>query len=86
MAYQNHYPLNHISQGKTVTVKITGHSCDVVLVDSFNFSKLKKGMSYQYLGGHYHSSPVLLTVPSSGIWHVVISSNGTFSSNVSVSS
>jgi curved DNA-binding protein CbpA len=47
-------------------------SASLLLLDDFNFACYRTDSSFQYLGGLARSSPVILTVPFSGRWHLVI--------------
>jgi hypothetical protein len=49
---------------------------NVMLLDPANFSNYKDGLSYRYHGGHVETSPVRLTTPRSGAWHVVVNLGG----------
>jgi hypothetical protein len=66
------FPLNYQSAGVTVEVTISGVESDVLLMDSSNLSSFERGGRVNYYGGHYKSSPVRLTVPTSGTWTVVV--------------
>lgn len=67
-----HYPLNYQQGGKTIKATISGTACNVILLDSNNFTKYKSGKKFTYYGGHFNYSPVLIPIPHSGIWHVVV--------------
>ena len=49
---------------------------NVMLLDPANFSSYKDGLSYRYHGGHAEKSPVQLSPPRSGTWHVVVNLGG----------
>jgi Domain of unknown function (DUF1883) len=49
---------------------------NVMLLDPANFSNYKDGLSYHYHGGYAETSPVRLTTPRSGAWHVVVNLGG----------
>ena len=81
------YDLGYRKAGETVKVTLSGNSANVQLMDSSNFSSYKAGRRYSYTGGHAKKSPVLLQIPRSGNWHVVIDMGGyrgTVRSSVSV--
>jgi hypothetical protein len=44
----------------------------VLLLESSQFSRYKKGHTYQYRGGEAEQSPVTFTVPFEATWHAVI--------------
>jgi len=49
---------------------------NVRLMDTNNFNNYKNGMKHFYTGGLVRESPIRLTVPSFGHWHVAIDING----------
>lgn len=54
---------------------------NVRLMDSLNFNNYKNGMKHIYTGGLARQSPIRLTVPTVGHWHVAIDINGIEGSN-----
>lgn len=70
------YDLGYQKRGETVKVTLTGNAANVQLMDSSNLSNYKAGRRYRYTGGHAKRSPVLLQIPSTGNWHVVIDTGG----------
>ncbi|HKL40637.1 MAG TPA: DUF1883 domain-containing protein [Cryomorphaceae bacterium] len=44
----------------------------VLLLESSQFSRYKKGQTYQYRGGKAERSPVSFVVPFDATWHAVI--------------
>lgn len=67
-----HFPLNNQDKGKTIKATIQGTECNVLLMDTNNYNNYKMGRKFNYYGGHYKQSPVLIPIPHSAIWHVVI--------------
>lgn len=56
---------------------ITLHGqANVLLLDDINYSAYGAGRSYQYCGGWATHSPVKLSPPHHGHWHVVIDLGG----------
>ncbi len=49
---------------------------NVLLLDPANFSDYESGLSYRYHGGHAETSPVRLSPPRPGTWHVVVDLGG----------
>lgn len=49
---------------------------NVLLLDDSNFSNYRAGSSYRYSGGLAKQSPVVLRVPHSGRWHLVVDLGG----------
>lgn len=51
-------------------------AANVQLLDPANYEKYKQGQKFRYSGGYATVTPVRLTVPESGRWHVVIDLGG----------
>lgn len=49
---------------------------NVLLMDPSNFSSYRQRRSHRYFGGQALRSPVRLTPPHTGSWHVVIDLGG----------
>jgi len=49
---------------------------NVRLLDSTNFINYKNGQQHHYIGGLAKQSPVRLSPPNSGFWHLVIDLGG----------
>ncbi len=82
-----HYDLGYRKAGETVEIILSGTAVNVQLMDSSNFQNYRAGRQYRYQGGHAKRSPVHLTIPHSGHWHVGIDLGGyagTVSSSVNV--
>ena len=62
--------------GDVVRVDLEGNAANVLLLDSANYNAYQRGGRYTYRGGYATRSPVLLTVPHAGRWHVVIDLGG----------
>jgi hypothetical protein len=52
------------------------HPANVCLLDDANFEKYQRRAEHKYQGGHATKSPVRLTPPTGGRWHVVIDLGG----------
>lgn len=72
----NHYQLGHLERGSVVEVTLRGSAANVRLMDSSNLSSYKSGRNHRYYGGLATRSPVRLTVPRSGTWHVTVDMQG----------
>lgn len=70
-----HYDL-HANADNQVEIVLRGNAVNVMLLDDNNFSNYKMGHQFRYYGGHYTMSPVLITVPYSGHWNLVIDFGG----------
>jgi hypothetical protein len=51
-------------------------AANVQLLDPANYENDTNGRGYRYHGGYATTSPVRLTVPRAGKWHVVIDLGG----------
>ncbi len=49
---------------------------NVRVMDSSNYNSFRRGGRHSYIGGLAESSPVTLSVPHSGHWHVVVDMGG----------
>ena len=49
---------------------------NVMLLDPLNFSNYEQGTSYRYHGGHAEKTPVRLSPPRDGRWHLVVNLGG----------
>ena len=61
--------------GDVVEVKLSAVA-NVRLMDSLNLENYKNGSKHIYTGGVVRQSPVRLTIPSLGHWHLAIDTNG----------
>lgn len=59
------------SAGDIVEVTLD-RQANVRVLDSINFSRYQSGQQFQQYGGLAVKSPVLIPVPHSGRWHVVV--------------
>ncbi len=64
-----------LQSGDVVEVSLDSRA-NVMLLDSHNFSNYERGDSYRYFGGDAEKSPVRLSPPHSGKWHVVVNLGG----------
>jgi len=63
--------------GPEDTVVVTlSHQARVLLLDSTNYSHYRCGRSFRYRGGWSSRTPVRLTPPCRGNWHVVVDLEG----------
>lgn len=62
--------------GTEITVRLEGSAANVVLLDPYNYSCYRAGLSFRYAGGVFHRSPARLTVPRDGRWHLVVDCGG----------
>jgi Domain of unknown function (DUF1883)/TIR domain len=71
-----HHDLGYRTGGEVVEVKLSGNAANVRLLDSSNLSSYKSGRQHRYFGGRAKKSPVRLTIPHSGNWHVAVDMQG----------
>jgi hypothetical protein len=69
-----HSDLN-LEAGDTVVVTLDGQA-NVLLMDGSNYEAYRAGRSYRYHGGLAEKTPVRLTAPTSGHWHLVVDLGG----------
>ena len=66
------HDLGYVTKGSTVEVTLEGNAANVRLLDNINLAKYRQGLSYSYTGGLCKQSPVYLTIPQTGTWHIVV--------------
>jgi hypothetical protein len=71
-----HYDLGNLSGGEIVEVTLSGNAANVRLMDSTNFQSFRSNRRHTFYGGNAKRSPVRLSVPRSGHWHIVIDLGG----------
>jgi hypothetical protein len=64
-----------LADGDVVEVTLD-HAANVQLLDTANFEQYRQGKPYRYHGGYAKESPVRLTAPAPGRWHLVIDLGG----------
>jgi len=70
-------PYAESSGSLSVEVSLNNAS-DVFLVDSSNYQKYKNGQKYEYFGGNYTKTPVIITVSGSGRWYLIVRGSGQY--------
>ena len=69
-----HYEFNLASHD---VVEVTlDRGANVRLLDDTNFTLYRNGKQHRYYGGHATDSPVRLSAPHAGHWHVVVDLGG----------
>jgi hypothetical protein len=63
-------------QGGEVVEVTLNVVANVRLMDTNNFNNYKNGMKHIYTGGVVRQSPVHLTIPNLGHWHVAVDTTG----------
>ncbi len=65
-----------VSTNSDDVIEVTLDSqANVLLLDSWNYSRYREGESFEYRGGWAKQSPVRFS-PGSGNWHVVVDLGG----------
>lgn len=62
-------------RGEVVEIKLSAVA-NVRLMDSLNLANYKNAVKHIYTGGLVRQSPIRLTIPTLGHWHVAIDTNG----------
>jgi hypothetical protein len=70
-----HQDLGSLHAGDTVQVDLA-YAANVRLLDEVNYRAFNSGRAHRALGGYATRSPVLLTAPTAGRWHVVVDLGG----------
>lgn len=71
-----HYDLGNKQRGQIVEITLSGNAANVRLMDSSNFQSYRNGRQHRFYGGLARQSPVRLSIPNSGHWHVAIDMQG----------
>jgi hypothetical protein len=66
------FDLGQLEGGETVRVALTGVESDVMLMTSHDLASFRAGRQFSYVGGHFQSSPALLSPPHADHWHAVV--------------
>ncbi|CAN7527604.1 DUF1883 domain-containing protein [Pararhizobium sp. LjRoot238] len=70
-----HYDLKQQRGGVTIEITLSAVA-NVRLMTENNFALYKQAMKHQFVGGVARKSPIRLTIPQSGHWHVVVDMEG----------
>ena len=65
----------HIGPESCFLVRLSGQA-NVMLLDDCNFGKYRTGQRFNYRGGLAKRSPVRMTPPHHGNWHIVVDRGG----------
>jgi hypothetical protein len=71
-----HYDLGRKEKGQIVEITLTGSAANVRLMDSSNFQNYRNGRQHRYFGGLAKQSPIRLSIPNTGNWHVTVDMQG----------
>ncbi len=70
-----HTDLGYRQRGDIVEITLTS-GANVRLMDSSNLASYKNGRSHRFYGGLAKQSPIRLTIPNAGHWHVAVDMQG----------
>ncbi len=75
--------MNHLHQefnaGPSEVIEVTlDHPANVLLLDPTNYNEYRNGRTYRYFGGYAKASPVRISPPRAGNWHLVVDLGGGF--------
>lgn len=82
----SHYDLKEQRAGTVIEIALTAIA-NVRLMNGSNFERFTETLKHQFLGGVAKKSPIRLTIPESGHWHLVVDMeghNGQAESNVKI--
>lgn len=65
----------NLTKSDLVEVTLDGQA-NVLLMDPSNYKSYREGKTYRYFGGLAKVSPVRLSPPHAGHWHVVVDLGG----------
>ncbi|AVA21269.1 DUF1883 domain-containing protein [Rhizobium sp. LEGMi198b] len=71
----SHYDLNEQRAGTVIEITLSAIA-NVRLMNSSNFERFTETLKHQFLGGVAKKSPIRLSIPESGHWHLVVDMEG----------
>ena len=71
----SHYDLQELRAGTIIEVTLSAVN-NVRLMTPANFQRFKETLDFKYLGGVAKKSPIKLTIPESGHWHLIVDMEG----------
>ncbi|WP_433382678.1 DUF1883 domain-containing protein [Streptosporangium sp. CA-115845] len=71
-----YWDLGSRAGGACFEVELRGSAARVCLMDIDDYQAYLDGDAYDYYGGFYDVSPVVLVVPYDDRWYLVVDSNG----------
>ncbi len=71
----SHYDLKEQRAGTVIEITLSAVA-NVRLMNSSNFQRFTETLKHQFLGGVAKKSPIRLTIPESGHWHLVVDMEG----------
>ncbi|AYG58904.1 DUF1883 domain-containing protein [Rhizobium jaguaris] len=71
----SHYDLNEQRAGTVIEITLSAIA-NVRLMNSSNFERFTETLKHQFVGGVAKKSPIRLSIPESGHWHLVVDMEG----------
>ncbi|MFA7416187.1 MAG: DUF1883 domain-containing protein [Rhizobium sp.] len=70
-----HYDLKAQRAGAVIEVTLSAVN-NVRLMTASNFQRFRETLDFKYLGGVAKKSPIRLTIPEGGHWHLIVDMEG----------
>ena len=70
-----HYDLKDQRAGAVIEVTLSAVN-NVRLMSAVNFQRFRETLDFKFVGGVAKKSPIKLTIPESGHWHLVVDMEG----------
>ncbi|MGO4436928.1 DUF1883 domain-containing protein [Rhizobium sp. RAF56] len=70
-----HYDLGEQRAGSTIEITLSAVA-NVRLLTASNFERFTETLKHQFIGGTAKKSPIRLTIPENGHWHLVVDMEG----------
>ncbi|RAX42541.1 DUF1883 domain-containing protein [Rhizobium tropici] len=71
----SHYDLGEQRSGTVIEITLSTIA-NVRLMNGSNFERFTETLKHQFLGGVAKKSPIRLTIPEAGHWHLVVDMEG----------
>jgi len=71
----SHYDLKEQRAGTVIEVTLSAVN-NVRLMSAVNFQRFRETLDFKFVGGVAKKSPIKLTIPESGHWHLVVDMEG----------
>ncbi|MBB3289016.1 MULTISPECIES: DUF1883 domain-containing protein [unclassified Rhizobium] len=71
----SHYDLGEQRSGAVIEITLSAIA-NVRLMNGSNFERFTETLKHQFLGGVAKKSPIRLTIPELGHWHLVVDMEG----------
>ncbi|MQB43305.1 DUF1883 domain-containing protein [Rhizobium sp. ICMP 5592] len=71
----SHYDLKEQRAGTVIEITLSAIA-NVRLMNGSNFERFTETLKHQFLGGVAKKSPIRLTIPETGHWHLVVDMEG----------